>query len=57
MTLTGPSSSTPTSGMSSMSIHQDATALDQGVMLKTDEDLHRAIHASRNHKVTLRCIL
>ncbi|KAG0286453.1 hypothetical protein BGZ97_007440, partial [Linnemannia gamsii] len=54
MTLTGPSSSTPTSGMSSMSIHQDATALDQGVMLKTDEDLHRAIHASRNHKVTLR---
>ncbi|KAF9906196.1 hypothetical protein EC991_000908 [Linnemannia zychae] len=58
--LPSPSPSTPTSGMSSMSIHQSAAvaaALDQGVMLKTDEDLHRAIHASRNHKVTLRCII
>ncbi|KAG0275339.1 hypothetical protein BGZ95_008911 [Linnemannia exigua] len=71
MTLASPSPSplplpsplTPTSGMSAMSIHQTANAvavaaaLDQGVMLKTDEDLHRAIHASRNHKVTLRCVL
>ncbi|KAG9065066.1 hypothetical protein KI688_002387 [Linnemannia hyalina] len=57
MTLASPSPSTPTSGMSAMSINQASAALDQGVMLKTDEDLHRAIHASRNHKVTLRCIL
>lgn len=57
MTLSSPLPSTPTSGMSSMSINQAAAALDQGVMLKSDEDLHRAIHASRNHKVTLRCIL
>ncbi|KAG0292231.1 hypothetical protein BGZ96_004411 [Linnemannia gamsii] len=57
LTLSSPLPSTPTSGMSSMSINQAATAVDQGVMLKTDEDLHRAIHASRNHKVTLRCIL
>ncbi|KAG0061679.1 hypothetical protein BGZ89_011251 [Linnemannia elongata] len=58
MTLASPSPSTPTSGMSAMSINnQVGAALDQGVMLKTDEDLHRAIHASRNHKVTLRCIL
>ncbi|KAG0373540.1 hypothetical protein BGX24_011560 [Mortierella sp. AD032] len=61
--LPAPSPLTPTSGMSAMSIHQTANAvavaaaLDQGVILKTDEDLHRAIHASRNHKVTLRCIL
>ncbi|KAF9134471.1 hypothetical protein BGW39_006931 [Mortierella sp. 14UC] len=55
-----PLSSTPTTRMSTMSIHQTAAvaaALDQGVMLKTDEDLHRAINASRNHKVTLRYIL
>lgn len=57
MTLASPSPSTPISGMSAMSINQAGTALDQGVMLKSDEDLHRAIHASRNHKVTLRCIL
>ncbi|KAK3840364.1 MAG: hypothetical protein JOS17DRAFT_16882 [Linnemannia elongata] len=57
MTLASPSPSTPMSGMSAMSINQVGAALDQGVMLKTDEDLHRAIHASRNHKVTLRCTL
>ncbi|KAF9095725.1 hypothetical protein BGX23_012758 [Mortierella sp. AD031] len=45
---------TPASGITVMSINQ---ALDQGVTLRTDEDLHRAIHASRNHKVTLRCVL
>ncbi|KAF9151042.1 hypothetical protein BG015_007130 [Linnemannia schmuckeri] len=57
MTMASPSPLTPTTGMSTVSVNQVAGALDQGVMLKTDEDLHRAIHASRNHKVTLRCIL
>ncbi|KAF8943758.1 hypothetical protein BGZ47_005082 [Haplosporangium gracile] len=57
MTLASPSPLTPTTGMSAVSTNQVAGALDQGVILKTDEDLHRAIHASRNHKVTLRCIL
>jgi hypothetical protein len=28
-----------------------------GVILKTEEDLQRAIHSSRNHKVTLRCTM
>ncbi|KAF9927809.1 hypothetical protein FBU30_002854 [Linnemannia zychae] len=53
MTLT--SISTPMLGTSVTSIKQAANS--QGVILKTDEDLHRAIHASRNHKVTLRCIV
>ncbi|KAG0022073.1 hypothetical protein BGZ80_001113, partial [Entomortierella chlamydospora] len=29
--------------------------LDPGIVLKTNEDLHKAILSSRNHKVTLRC--
>ncbi|KAF9354190.1 hypothetical protein BGX34_011164 [Mortierella sp. NVP85] len=29
----------------------------QGLVLKTEEDLQRAIHSSRNHKVTLKCAM
>ncbi|KAF9195502.1 hypothetical protein BGZ51_000078 [Haplosporangium sp. Z 767] len=28
---------------------------DSSITLRTDEDLHRAVHTSKNHKVTLRC--
>ncbi|KAF9282613.1 hypothetical protein BGZ68_005857 [Mortierella alpina] len=47
------SPSTPVSATSFSST--SSTYLNAGTALRTDEELHRAIHTSKNHKVTLRC--
>ncbi|CAO3565452.1 unnamed protein product [Mortierella alpina] len=50
--------STPSTPASATSFSSASSAcLNTGVALRTDEELHRAIHSSRNHKVILRCTL
>ncbi|KAF9358410.1 hypothetical protein BGX26_001812 [Mortierella sp. AD094] len=51
-TLNTPVSATAPNLPSSNSIHRLS---DPGIVLKTDEELHKAILSSRNRKVTLRC--
>ncbi|KAG0207248.1 hypothetical protein BGX28_001467 [Mortierella sp. GBA30] len=47
--------STPSTPLS-VSTVSSLSSPTSGVTLRNDEDLHRAIHSSKNHKVTLRCI-
>ncbi|KAF9934356.1 hypothetical protein BGZ67_003865 [Mortierella alpina] len=50
--------STPSTPASATSFSSASSAyLNAGMALRTDEELHRAIHSSKNHKVTLRCTL
>ncbi|KAF9985135.1 hypothetical protein BGZ75_003340 [Mortierella antarctica] len=50
--------STPSTPASATSFSSSSSAyLNAGMALRTDEELHRAIHSSKNHKVTLRCTL
>ncbi|KAF9933519.1 hypothetical protein BGZ65_004083 [Modicella reniformis] len=53
--LATPSPSAPSSPGPASSTSIPPHHSDSRVTLKTDEDLHKAIHSSRNHKVTLRC--
>ncbi|KAF9572194.1 hypothetical protein EC968_010131 [Mortierella alpina] len=50
--------STPSTPASATSFSSASSAyLNAGMALRTDEELHRAIHSSKNHKVTLKCTL
>jgi hypothetical protein len=54
MTPSTPSSPGPTA-TSALTPPPPPSPSDLGVILKTEEDLQRAIQSSKNHKVTLRC--
>ncbi|KAF9948464.1 hypothetical protein BGZ72_009634 [Mortierella alpina] len=57
-TMSSSSSSSPSTPASATSFSSASSAyLNAGTALRTDEELHRAIHSSKNHKVTLRCTL
>ncbi|KAF9965973.1 hypothetical protein BGZ70_003658 [Mortierella alpina] len=54
---TAPSTPSTPASATSFSSASSAYLSAAGVALRTDEELHRAIHSSKNHKVTLRCTL